>query len=109
MTVLNSVLRSFSASPGGSAATASNITVSAETLYWASVLAVLPVHHRASPLDVSPCADCTYGGGNLQMVTPLSIQHRRKAFTEQFHKRLLSPGGSAQVSAIVGFLLQPPH
>src|SRR5215475_13557867 len=38
--VLKSVLRSFSASPGGSAATPSKITSSAQALYRASILAV---------------------------------------------------------------------
>ena len=40
MILLNSVLRSLSASPGGSAATLSNITLSAQALYWASIRAV---------------------------------------------------------------------
>src|SRR5215468_11094784 len=39
--VLKSVLRSFSASPGGKAATPSKITLSAQALYWASILTVL--------------------------------------------------------------------
>src|SRR3974390_2567828 len=38
--VLKSVLRSLSASPGGKAATPSNITLSAQALYWASILMV---------------------------------------------------------------------
>jgi hypothetical protein len=36
--LLKRVLRSFSASPGGRAATPSNITLSAQALYWASIL-----------------------------------------------------------------------
>src|SRR5215475_2546631 len=41
MMFLKSVLRSFSASPGGKAATPSKITLSAQALYWASILTVL--------------------------------------------------------------------
>src|SRR6516162_7072747 len=40
MMLLKRVLRSFSASPGGRAATLSNITLSAQALYWASILTV---------------------------------------------------------------------
>src|SRR5215831_3841058 len=51
--VLKSVLRSFSASPGGKAATPSKITLSAQALYWASILTVL-VPTIAKPPAASP-------------------------------------------------------